>query len=107
MLGEQSNLFSVENMDSRGKFLLTGVIALLSSHLYLLVRAVLHHLLVRIFWKGTEEEQQAKGADRAVKRFYLQTLIEDSQNDSMPDSNAANLSPFWCREEDVFRDKME
>ncbi|KAI0060668.1 DUF590-domain-containing protein [Artomyces pyxidatus] len=48
------------------------LLALGASHGYLVLRAVVRHLLERVLWKGSKEEERAERLAREVKEKYLQ-----------------------------------
>jgi len=103
LLGPQSTWISTaEGVGFRGKLQTALLIALSSSHGYLLVRMMVHHGLYRLLWKGTDEERHAREADREVKRAYLQSLVGNSErDDSQGDvvNASSSNSGFWSRDE--------
>jgi len=79
-----SNLKADASIESVISFNLTSIllpalmVALSSSHAYLLARLLVRHLLRRLFWKGSREERQAKEADADLKRVYIRNLVSSS-----------------------------
>ncbi|KAF8586456.1 DUF590-domain-containing protein [Ramaria rubella] len=55
------------------------LIALSSSHGYLLARSLVRHLMVRALWKGSDEERALQRAQEEVKRFYLKKAEESEE----------------------------
>jgi len=49
-------------------------VALAASHGYLVARLVIRHVLERLLWKGSKEEQEVERMDTVVKEEYLRHL---------------------------------
>jgi len=52
----------------------TLFIALAASHGFILLRAVVRHVLERVMWYGSEEKKCLDGAAREVKEQYIQSI---------------------------------
>jgi anoctamin-10 len=52
----------------------TLFIALAASHGFILLRAVVRHVLERVMWYGSEEKMRLDGAAREVKEQYVQSI---------------------------------
>ena len=52
----------------------TLFIALAASHGFILLRAVVRHVLERVMWYGSEEKKRLDDAAREVKEEYVQTI---------------------------------
>lgn len=50
------------------------LVALAASHGYMVVRVLVRHIVERVLWKGSKEEQEAERLDTVVKREYLKSL---------------------------------
>jgi anoctamin-10 len=50
------------------------LIALASSHGYLLMRAVVRHVVERVVWKGSREVEEKEKSELEVKQAYLKSL---------------------------------
>ncbi|KAJ3774182.1 calcium-activated chloride channel-domain-containing protein [Lentinula raphanica] len=50
------------------------LVALAASHGYLLVRAVMRHIMERLLWKGSEEVKEREREERMVKEVFLKGL---------------------------------
>jgi len=91
--------------DSSGGFEFSSVllpalmIALSSSHGYILARLVIRHILQRAFWKGSNEERQAKDADAEVKRVYIRSLGPESGEEEMLEEERQQDATFWERDD--------
>jgi len=78
------------------------LIALSSSHAYILARLFIRHLFIRMFWKGSPEERQATQADKEVKALYLRSLTEDVQTEVVNSQVKRDTDPhqlFWDRDD--------
>lgn len=77
------------------------LIALSSSHAYLLARLVIRHLLQRAIWKGSKEWRQAKNADAEVKRLYIRNLVESKADVEDLAKGVAKTKriTFWDRDD--------
>ncbi|KAH8103893.1 DUF590-domain-containing protein [Cristinia sonorae] len=66
----------LSNSDSSTRELLytAMLVALAASHGYMLVRILIRHIVERVLWKGSKEEQEAERMDTAVKKEYLKSL---------------------------------
>jgi anoctamin-10 len=74
------------------------LLALSSSHAYILARLAIRHLLVRLFWKGSKEATIAQEADREVKRAYLRQL-EFARGTGSTTTDKPQPRDFWERDE--------
>ena len=89
-----------------------AVVALAASHGYLVLRAVVRHVLERLMWKGSAEEREAERLETEVKQTYLRTIgVADVAEGSLADSKvlrqngeAAEAEAFW--EEDEGLDEL-
>jgi hypothetical protein len=52
----------------------TLFIALAASHGFILLRAVVRHVLERVMWYGSKEKKRLDGAAREVKEQYVQNI---------------------------------
>ena len=52
----------------------TLFIALAASHGFILLRAVVRHVLERVMWYGSEEKKRLDGAAREVKEQYVRSI---------------------------------
>ena len=52
-----------------------ALLALASSHGYLLLRAVVRHVLERVLWVGSAEKKRVEEAERSVKEAYLRSNL--------------------------------
>jgi len=52
----------------------TLFIALAASHGFILLRAVVRHVLERVMWYGSEEKKRLDDAAREVKAQYVQSI---------------------------------
>lgn len=77
------------------------LLALSSSHAYILARVLIRHILTRLIWKGSSEEQTASAADRKVKMSYLQQLRKPEVDIAITVVGEEATSPFWERDEGV------
>lgn len=50
------------------------LMALAASHGYMVVRVLVRHVLERVLWKGSQEEQEAEKLESVVKEKYLKSL---------------------------------
>ena len=78
--------------DSSTRQLLTSaaVIALGASHGYLVLRVLVRHVLVRLMWKGSREEQAAERLDTQIKQQYLRSVgVADIAKGDMADGRVA------------------
>lgn len=84
-----------------------AVVALAASHGYLVLRAVVRHVLERLMWKGSAEEREAERLETEVKQTYLRSIgVADVAEGSLTDSKmlrqngeAAEAEAFWERDE--------
>jgi anoctamin-10 len=77
------------------------MIALSSSHAYILVRLVIRHLIRRAVWKGSKEERQAREADVEIKRLYIRSLVsstESGQGQTLASEKTPDAA-FWERDD--------
>ncbi|TDL23837.1 DUF590-domain-containing protein [Rickenella mellea] len=80
------------------------IIALASSHGYILVRLLVRHILVRVVWRGSPDELKEENADRQVKAQYLKSLgldkaeLHGDENVSVDGLDAE----FWNRDEGLY-----
>lgn len=81
------------------------LVALSSSHGYLLARSIMRHLMDRAFWRGSDEERLLQNAQDEVKSFYLQQARDEEE---MSDLAIAQLTQgsqdigqiaFWEQDE--------
>lgn len=73
MLG--SSGFTHGQSRSARELLGTAVLmALAASHGYMVVRVLVRHVLERVLWKGSQEEQEAEKLESVVKEKYLKSL---------------------------------
>ncbi|KAH7916667.1 calcium-activated chloride channel-domain-containing protein [Hygrophoropsis aurantiaca] len=72
-------------------------IALVASHAYLLVRALVRHILERAIWKGSKEMKEAERVEREVKEKYLSNLGECPANEDVTSKSElqANKPDDW------------
>jgi len=83
------------------------LIALSASHGYILTRLFIRHVLERVFWKGSKEEDASEESDRLVKEQYLRSLgLDEAVDGSLSkDKDAVQIDEdtmrFWNRDEGV------
>ena len=83
------------------------LLALASSHGYFLLRLIVRHVLERLLWKGSKEEQQAEQMEKEVKEQYLQSLGLDTwdpqeakvDEDGIDGFEDFDGTGFWTRDE--------
>ncbi|EPQ56716.1 DUF590-domain-containing protein [Gloeophyllum trabeum ATCC 11539] len=81
------------------------LIALTASHGFIVVRALVRHLMENIVWKGSKEVQEAEVVERQVKERYLESIgigkqanLDKVQNlDGEADANGRDA--FWVADE--------
>jgi len=103
----EANSTSGESLKAAGMFNYRSIllpalmIALSSSHAYILVRLVIRHLVRRVVWKGSKEERQAKESDVEVKRLYIRNLVSSTEGgDEEALSSEKSLdAAFWERDD--------
>ena len=103
----EANSTSGESLKAAGVFnyrsilLPAFMIALSSSHAYILARLVIRHLIRRAVWKGSKEERQAKESDVEVKRLYIRGLVSSTEDgDEKALSSEKSLdATFWGRDD--------
>lgn len=81
---------------------LSLLIALSSSHAYLVARLLIRHVVLRAYWKGSPEERRAKEGDREVKQLYLRTLrTADTSEGEVIGSSVTEMESlaFWDRDD--------
>lgn len=102
----KANATTAESLKAAGAFNYRSIllpalmIALSSSHAYILVRLVIRHLIRRAVWKGSKEERQAKESDVEVKRLYIRNLV--SSTPGIDDQTLSSDTPdaaFWERDD--------
>jgi anoctamin-10 len=64
----------VQRANMREVLARTLFIALAASHGFILLRAVVRHVLERVMWYGSEEKKRLDGAAREVKEQYVQSI---------------------------------
>lgn len=78
------------------------LIALSASHGYLLVRLFVRHVMERLLWKGSKEEEASDEADRLVKEQYLKSLgLNDDETNSNVKEDGLGDVAFWKRDEGI------
>lgn len=88
------------------------LIALSSSHAYILVRELVKHILVRAVWRGSEADIKLTKSERDVKRMWLNEVGGsakvvgsgglESEKRAMEGATTANSAPsFWDDDEGV------
>ena len=84
------------------------VVALAASHGYLVLRVAVRHVLERLMWKGSREEQAAERLDAQVKQQYLRSIgVADVATGDLADSKvlrqngeaAEEHQTFWAEDE--------
>jgi len=78
------------------------LIALLSSHGYLIVRAAVRHILTRALWTGSKEKGEGERAEREVKEKYLSSLGQCPPDDKLKcetTSEKDEWASFWATDE--------
>jgi anoctamin-10 len=79
--------------------LVAVLVALGASHAFLAVRAAVRHLLVRLVWRGSKEEETVERAGRDVKEAYLRSV--EGKNalelpvDGVKQEFSAEEAEFW------------
>ncbi|KAG8901103.1 hypothetical protein FRB99_005559 [Tulasnella sp. 403] len=73
------------------------LIALSTSHAYLLVRALVRHVLVRAVWRGSEEEVKLAKCEKETKRLWLNEVGGNAKAESgaSPTATTATTGTFW------------
>ncbi|KAG9309734.1 calcium-activated chloride channel-domain-containing protein [Chiua virens] len=96
-----------DHVDTAIKDLLVSafLIALLASHVYFVVRAVVRHTLEVALWRGSKEMKEVDRVEREIKQKYLaqspSTPVE-SQLDSKHSicmQNMEDWASFWAKDE--------
>jgi len=59
----------------------TLFIALAASHGFILLRAVVRHVLERAMWYGSEEKRRLDAAKREIKERYIQSIERHRRRD--------------------------
>ena len=84
------------------------LVALSSSHGYLLARSIMRHLMVHAFWKGSDEEKILQKAQDEVKSFYLKKAQDDEEMSDLAvaqltqgSQDGASQSIFWDQDEGI------
>jgi len=83
------------------------LIALAASHGYIIVRAVVRHLLEKIIWVGCKENKEAERDMREVKEQYLKsigTVDEGSEGVGIPEEEEGKA--FWDYDEGLDEIRM-
>ena len=76
------------------------LVALAASHGYMIVRVLIRHVLERLLWKGSKEEQEAERQETVVKVEYLKSLGVADVREEKSDL-AAKVGGVETREEEV------
>ncbi|KZV63754.1 DUF590-domain-containing protein [Peniophora sp. CONT] len=78
-----------------------ALIALGASHGFLILRAIVRHILVRLLWRGSKEETRVEEADREVKEKYLDSVDYEKPVDgaAAPVANGGADADFWGYDE--------
>ena len=92
----------LNNSDSSTRELLftAMLVALAASHGYMIVRVLIRHVLERLLWKGSKEEQEAERQETVVKVEYLKSLGVADVREEKSDL-AAKVGGVETREEEV------
>ena len=90
---------------SSARQLLTSaaVVALAASHGYIVLRAVVRHVLERLMWKGSREEKEAERLETEVKQQYLRSMgIADVAEGNLADSKVLRQNGEAAEAEGAF-----
>ena len=77
------------------------LLALASSHAYIVVRAVVAHLIQRAFWIGSKEQMQGEGVEGDIKRGWLDSVLKKEGQIDVSDINIQAVDgtdAFWTDE---------
>jgi anoctamin-10 len=92
------------NFDSAATelFLAAALIALIASHGYILVRAIIRHLVERIVWKASTEVVEREKRDKELKEGFLNgMLVINGSQKSQKDADGSDGAPA---QQEVFND---
>lgn len=101
--------------DAMKKLLVKAVfVAMIASHGYIILRAVVRHVVERIWWKGCKEVQDREREERAMKQKFLEgtgTSIYAKKGASGPEKQrgssaerelkAEDKAGFWAHDEGI------
>jgi len=57
------------------------LVSLVASHGYFIVRAVVRHVVERVWWRGSGEVREREAEEREVKETFLRSVVGDSANE--------------------------
>ncbi|KAF9262938.1 DUF590-domain-containing protein [Marasmius fiardii PR-910] len=81
------------------------LVALVASHMYLLVKIVIRHIVEKVVWKESKERMERENEDRRVKEAFLKGLVVDDVATTVSSPakarDMAGRSSFWEHEEGV------
>ncbi|KAI0028887.1 calcium-activated chloride channel-domain-containing protein [Vararia minispora EC-137] len=86
----------------RDQVLAAALVALSASHAFFAVRAAVRHVLVRVLWKGSKEEEMVERAGREVKEAYLKGIAGPSTTpvvDGVTGGESGADAEFWSVDE--------
>lgn len=100
----------LSDADASARQLLTSaaIVALAASHGHLVLRTFVRHILERLMWKGSREQQAAERLDAAIKQQYLHSIgVADVAAGDLADSKvmrqngevAEEHQAFWADDE--------
>lgn len=84
------------------ELLLTAVlIALAASHGYMIVKAVVRHVVERVMWKESAEVKEREEREREVRETFLKGLHIDEGNGDVAEQSQDDFpaEPFWQHDE--------
>ena len=93
---------TMQSLSTRRRMLGTALLlALAASHGYIVLRAVVRHIVERALWVRSAEVQEMQGSERVVKEKYLRSLggVESGGNGGDDQASAAEQQAFWARED--------
>ncbi|KAG7088094.1 hypothetical protein E1B28_012120 [Marasmius oreades] len=76
------------------------LVALLASHVWLLVRVVVRHVVERVVWKESMERMEREKEDRRIKEAFLKGMVTASSS-TVTAQDMVEKSGFWEYEEGV------
>ncbi|EKM50205.1 uncharacterized protein PHACADRAFT_264804 [Phanerochaete carnosa HHB-10118-sp] len=99
--------FSDANSSTRQLLTSAAVIALAASHGYLVLSMFVRHILERLMWKGSKEEQAAERLEAQIKQQYLRSIgVADVATGDLADSKVLRQNEvpqeeqaFWAEDE--------
>ncbi|KDQ51062.1 hypothetical protein JAAARDRAFT_185547 [Jaapia argillacea MUCL 33604] len=83
-----------------GQLVVTALlIALGASHGFIIVRALIGHLVEMVVWKGSKEIEQAETSAKELKEGYLESLGVKKDREVEKTSEDVDGNGFWVKDE--------